>query len=233
MYIHYTGIKSRDVISLVTHNTVDFIVSFLAITNMGAIVQPLNSQYKREEFESYLADTMPKMIILDSTCIGNYGIIEASIALKIPLYTYFCGKPGDEASFSVHLSSIRRLKRTEHASVKIVVETDIALYLHTSGTTSQPKGVPLSHKNLVSSIMNISKTYDLTENDRTIIIMPLFHVHGLVAALLTTFATGCRFIVLCKPYATFFFRVFSYISKLQFNFDGCIVTINRRIRCFT
>jgi acyl-CoA synthetase (AMP-forming)/AMP-acid ligase II len=176
-------------VCLVTTNTIDFIISFFAISNMGAIAQPLNSAYKKAEFEWYLADTTPRMIIVDSTCIENMGIIEASDALNIPLYSYSCGGVTNDASLSVHLNSKCQMEKTEGA-VKVAGEEDIALYLHTSGTTSAPKGVPLSHRNLIASIVNISGTYDLTEIDRTLIIMPLYHVHGLVAALLSTLGSG-------------------------------------------
>jgi acyl-CoA synthetase (AMP-forming)/AMP-acid ligase II len=67
---------------------------------------------------------------------------------------------------------------------------DVALYLHTSGTTSAPKGVPLKHRNLIASVKNIIGTYDLCQGDRDIIVMPLFHVHGLVAGLMSSLAAG-------------------------------------------
>jgi acyl-CoA synthetase (AMP-forming)/AMP-acid ligase II len=62
--------------------------------------------------------------------------------------------------------------------------------LHTSGTTSRPKGVPLTHGNLMASIANIAATYQLTPRDRSLIVMPLFHVHGLLGATLSTLHTG-------------------------------------------
>ena len=58
---------------------------------------------------------------------------------------------------------------------------DIGLFLHTSGTTSRPKGVPLSHANLTASLRNIVATYEFTPADRSLLVMPLFHVHGLMA----------------------------------------------------
>lgn len=69
-------------------------------------------------------------------------------------------------------------------------DADAALFLHTSGTTSRPKGVPLTQANLASSIHHIKDWYELSPSDRTLIVMPLFHVHGLMAALLSTLAAG-------------------------------------------
>ena len=58
---------------------------------------------------------------------------------------------------------------------------DVGLFLHTSGTTSRPKGVPLTHANLAASLANIVATYELAPHDRSLLVMPLFHVHGLMA----------------------------------------------------
>ncbi len=63
---------------------------------------------------------------------------------------------------------------------------DVALFLHTSGTTSRPKGVPLTHSNLLVSLRNIVETYQLSESDCSLIVMPLFHVHGLLGATLSS-----------------------------------------------
>ncbi|KAH7293239.1 hypothetical protein KP509_28G017300 [Ceratopteris richardii] len=67
---------------------------------------------------------------------------------------------------------------------------DEALFLHTSGTTSRPKGVPLTQLNLSASIQHIIPAYELGPNDRTVIILPLFHVHGLMAGLLSSLVAG-------------------------------------------
>eukprot|EP00171_Calliarthron_tuberculosum_P017427 IDg17427t1 len=78
----------------------------------------------------------------------------------------------------------------EYPSTSMPAPSDIAMFLHTSGTTSRPKGVPLSHANLCASIGNIARTYELVRTDRTLLVMPLFHVHGLMSATLSTLATG-------------------------------------------
>jgi oxalate---CoA ligase len=74
---------------------------------------------------------------------------------------------------------------------------DIALVLHTSGTTSRPKIVPLTHANLLASASNIRNTLELADRDRCLNIMPLFHIHGLVAAILASLAAGGS--VFCTP----------------------------------
>src|SRR5262249_25749342 len=72
---------------------------------------------------------------------------------------------------------------------------DVALVLHTSGTTSRPKRVPLRHRNLAASVENIVATYALTPEDVSLCVMPLFHVHGLLASTLATFRSGGTVVV--------------------------------------
>lgn len=82
---------------------------------------------------------------------------------------------------------------------------DVGLFLHTSGTTSRPKGVPLTHANLAASLDNIVATYELTPPDRSLLVMPLFHVHGLMAgackSLALHFRTQFAFLQVCSPHA--------------------------------
>ena len=72
---------------------------------------------------------------------------------------------------------------------------DVALILHTSGSTGRPKRVPLSHANLSISANNVARSYDLSSADVSLCVMPLFHVHGLVASTLATLATGGTVVV--------------------------------------
>ena len=81
--------------------------------------------------------------------------------------------------------------------VRAASPDDIALVLHTSGTTSRPKIVPLAHQNIAASARNIRKTLALTANDRGLVIMPLFHIHGLIAALSAPLSAGGE--VCCSP----------------------------------
>jgi acyl-CoA synthetase (AMP-forming)/AMP-acid ligase II len=84
---------------------------------------------------------------------------------------------------------------------------DVALILHTSGSTGRPKRVPLTHANLSISARNVARSYALSEDDVSMCVMPLFHVHGLVASTLATLATGGTVIVPQKFNPLSFWRV--------------------------
>ncbi|HEX5666350.1 MAG TPA: AMP-binding protein, partial [Hyphomicrobium sp.] len=82
-------------------------------------------------------------------------------------------------------------------AVDLVRPEDVALILHTSGTTSRPKVVPLTQRNVCASAAHIVDTLRLTPGDRSLNIMPLFHIHGLIAGLLAPMAAGSA--VFCAP----------------------------------
>jgi acyl-CoA synthetase (AMP-forming)/AMP-acid ligase II len=103
--------------------------------------------------------------------------------LGIPVFTLI---PGQEAGSFIITGEV-----FASSSLKGLAEPDdVALVLHTSGTTSRPKIVPLTHANLLASAANIRNTLHLGEKDRCLNIMPLFHIHGLVAAILASLAAG-------------------------------------------
>lgn len=95
-----------------------------------------------------------------------------------------------------------------HSRMATAEAENIALVLHTSGTTDKPKAVPLTHRNLTTTMRNVKNTYELTPQDRTILVMPLFHIHGLLAGLLASLLAGGSVIVPPKFSATQFWDDF-------------------------
>ncbi|KAF8413157.1 hypothetical protein HHK36_001132 [Tetracentron sinense] len=149
-----------------------------------ATAAPLNAAYTADEFEFYLTDSESKLLLTSQE--GNQPAQAAAAKLNIPHTTATLSHGNGEITLS---SSHAEPKPGSLA--KIVNEpSDIALFLHTSGTTSRPKGVPLTQLNLAASVQNIKSVYKLTESDSTVIVLPLFHVHGLLAGLLSSLAAG-------------------------------------------
>jgi acyl-CoA synthetase (AMP-forming)/AMP-acid ligase II len=106
------------------------------------------------------------------------------------------------------VKELGKLKGNGSKSLEIAQPDDVALVLHTSGTTGRPKAVPLTHKNLTRTMKNIQATYDLGPSDRTYLVMPLFHVHGLLAGFLAPLASAGSVIVPQKFSATQFWSDF-------------------------
>jgi acyl-CoA synthetase (AMP-forming)/AMP-acid ligase II/acyl carrier protein len=103
---------------------------------------------------------------------------------------------------------------------------DVALVLHTSGTTSRPKIVPLTHANLCASAYNIRQTLALTSADRCLNVMPLFHIHGLVGVLLSSLSAGAS--VICSP-GFDAVEFFEWVETCQPSWYSAVPTIHQAI----
>jgi len=178
------GLGRGDRIAIALPNGLEVVASFLAASAVGAAA-PLNPAYRVEEFRFYLDDTGARALIVPPT--GCDAAREAA---------------GDQILIiNADLDDNGQVRFISNRTVgpPLVHEypnpDDIALVLHTSGTTSRPKRVPLSHRNLMVSARNVAATYQLTEEDVSLCIMPLFHVHGLVASTLATLLTGGTVVV--------------------------------------
>ena len=174
------GVGHGDRVAIDLPNGLESIISFLAVTAAGATAASLNPAYTAEEFRFYLEDIDPRALITPSE--GGEEAREAASASTIKI-----GASVDadgQVSFSI---------QETHASPSpagLPEPDDVALTLHTSGTTSRPKRVPLTHENLAISARNVAETYQLTADDVSLCVMPLFHIHGLVASTLATFFSG-------------------------------------------
>ncbi|KAL4595153.1 hypothetical protein ACB092_12G070800 [Castanea dentata] len=178
------GVHVGDVVALVFPNTVEFVIMFLAVIRARATAAPLNQAYTSDEFEFYLGDSESKLLLTSKE--GNASAQAAASKLKIPHTTATLS----EASAELTLSPTQSESNPDSVTKLTNEPTDVSLFLHTSGTTSRPKGVPLTQLNLAASVQNIKSVYKLTESDSTVIVLPLFHVHGLLAGLLSSLGAG-------------------------------------------
>ena len=180
------GVQPGRAVSIALPNGLEFMVVFLAVARAGAIAAPLNPAYTADEFKFYMEDAEAQLAILPE---GEHAAREAAAQLGVPTI---------EASLDAAGRTV--LSRggdalTARRDAPAPSPDDVALFLHTSGTTSRPKGVPLTHGNLAASIKNISDTYALTPDDIAMVVMPLFHVHGLIGVSLSTLSTGGSLVI--------------------------------------
>jgi acyl-CoA synthetase (AMP-forming)/AMP-acid ligase II len=174
------GIGRGDRVAIVLPNGVENIVSFLAVTASGATAAPLNPAYTREEFVFCLEDVHSKAVITSSSVSDaiKEAIPEQTIDVRVGINS--AGK----------IRFLNRNKNGFPVMKEQIGSEDIALVLHTSGTTCRPKLVPISHRNLMNGAKNVAETYDLGHEDVSLCVMPLFHIHGLVASTLATIFSG-------------------------------------------
>ncbi|KAG6413964.1 hypothetical protein SASPL_126680 [Salvia splendens] len=178
------GLKPGDVVALTFPNTVEYVIMFLAVIRARATAAPLNSAYTFDEFDFYLSDSESKLLITSEE--GNEQAQAAAAKLNIPHLSAALPNGESEITLFPNQSDVD----AESVAKLTNDPSDVALFLHTSGTTSRPKGVPLTQHNLFSSVENIKSVYKLTESDSTVIVLPLFHVHGLLAGLLSSLGAG-------------------------------------------
>ncbi|WP_375469484.1 acyl--CoA ligase [uncultured Nostoc sp.] len=176
------GLKRGDRIAIAMTNGSPMAITFLAAALCGTAA-PLNPKYKQEEFAFYYEDTQANALITLSE--GP----EAAIAAVTPNMILINAKVNTDGTLSFELVKTGS-EPAESWNPVAPNADDLAMILHTSGTTSRPKRVPIRHRNLIASASNIIGAYSLTAADTTLCLMPLFHIHGLVGCLLATLASG-------------------------------------------
>lgn len=216
----FDSAKAQTSIAISLVNNLELVASFLAITNGSRIAAPLNPNYKKDEFDFYLNDLHAKAVIVPKGAHNdrNSAIFKSSKDHGVYLVEVWWDDRRRRVEYEIfnHSSSTPL-----YSSLKLPVfynnyttfpgtakPNEVALILHTSGTTGRPKTVPLTHANISRSMHNIANTYKLTSKDKTYVVMPLFHVHGLIGALLSTLHTQGTAIIPTKFSASQFWSDF-------------------------
>jgi acyl-CoA synthetase (AMP-forming)/AMP-acid ligase II len=173
------GLGRGDRIAIVMNNGPEVILTFFAAALCGTAA-PLNPKYKQEEFAFYYEDTQAKALITLP------GAAELAHAAAAPEMMIVAATPTADGTLAFEAT---RGAGAGH-SPALAQPDDVAMILHTSGTTSRPKRVPIRHRNLAASAHNIMGTYSLNPDDVALCVMPLFHIHGIVASMLSTLTSG-------------------------------------------
>ena len=187
------GVCRGDRVAIALPNGLPAIVAFLAASIAGTAA-PLNPAYPYEEFVFFLRDTDAKVLLCPP--VGAEFARSAAADLKIPVFSVGMTDKG-----IVHLHDAPSGKKAVEPT-----PDDIALILHTSGSTGRPKRVPLRHFNLAVSAANIANTYALSDEDVSLCVMPLFHIHGLIGSAMSTLLSGGTLVVPTKFNALSFWR---------------------------
>ncbi|HVB06796.1 MAG TPA: AMP-binding protein [Acidimicrobiales bacterium] len=180
------GIERGDRVALALGNSPDFIELLLAIIALGAAAAPLNPAYTADEFGFYLGDVQPRLLLLPESqpaaraAAGEAGVATATVAAAA----------GGPPAVTVDGHEL-----TAEAPYEAGLPDDVAIVLHTSGTTSRPKQVPLRQRNVMATVRTIAAHYALGPDDVSFCVMPLFHVHGLVASTFSALASGGSIVV--------------------------------------
>jgi acyl-CoA synthetase (AMP-forming)/AMP-acid ligase II len=186
------GIGRNDRVAIVLPNGPEMATCFMACAS-GVTSAPLNPAYRADEFEFYLSDLNAKALIVEQGSTSP--AVEVAQKLGVRLIELV---PDTAAGGQLHARPTRAgAGGTASPNGGYAQPDDVSMVLHTSGTTSRPKIVPLSQGNLAASASNIRNTLQFTAADCGLNIMPLFHIHGLIAGVLAPLAAGSQ--VFCTP----------------------------------
>jgi acyl-CoA synthetase (AMP-forming)/AMP-acid ligase II len=192
-----SGLKPGDCVAMVLPNGLEFLIVFLALTRARLIAALLNPACKSNEIRFYVEDSRPQAIVAEG---ANVAVREGTTGLDLPIWQPRVGSQG--------LVQLPELPAASRTSIDAPGPDDVALFAYTSGTTGRPKCVPLTHANVLWSSRNIAEHYALTAADRSLVVLPLFHGHGLIGATLSTLASGGSVIVPPRFSASEFWRLF-------------------------
>jgi acyl-CoA synthetase (AMP-forming)/AMP-acid ligase II len=186
------GVGRNASVAIVLPNGPEMASAFVCIA-AGATTAPLNPGYSRDEFEFYLADLEAELLVVQE------GVETPALAAAQKLGIDVAVLSFSETDPAGVFTLVGKPSATPVAADQggFAESGDIALVLHTSGTTSRPKIVPLSQENICASAAHVAASIELTMEDRCLNIMPLFHIHGLIAAVLASFGVGAS--IVCTP----------------------------------
>jgi oxalate---CoA ligase len=185
------NIGRNDRVALVLPNGPAMASAFVAVA-AAATAAPLNPAYRADEFEFYLSDLRAKALIVERGSDSPALAVARKLSVRVIELVADAAAPAGAFKLAALDATAAGQCQTGPAQAG-----DIALILHTSGTTSRPKIVPLSQRNVCASAQHIRATLAFDAADRGLNVMPLFHIHGLMAGLLAPLAAGGS--VYCTP----------------------------------
>jgi acyl-CoA synthetase (AMP-forming)/AMP-acid ligase II len=212
------GIGRGDRVATVLHGGPEAASAFLCIA-AGATAAPLNPAYRHDEYEFYLSDLRARALVVEAGI--DSPARAAAREQSIPIIELHPQREKGAGRFTLEpLGPARgRVERGGFGE-----GDDTALVLHTSGTTARPKIVPLLQRNVLASARHISATLALEPGDVCLNIMPLFHIHGLMAGTLASLAAGAQ--VCCPPHFTAL-KFFAWLDEVRPTWYTAVPTMHQ------
>ncbi len=218
------GIARNDRVAIVLPNGPEMAAAFIAI-GCAATTAPLNPAYRAEEYRFYLGDLKAKALVVEGGSATPAAAVAKELGIAILELDVPAGAPA--GVFTLSGAGAGQAATPGPAEAPEPAEAqDTALVLHTSGTTSRPKMVPLSQANICASAHNIAQTLNLGPADRCLNIMPLFHIHGLMAAVLASLGAGAS--IFCSPGFNAL-KFFAWLAEARASWYTAVPTMHQAI----
>jgi acyl-CoA synthetase (AMP-forming)/AMP-acid ligase II len=174
------GLLPGDRAGLRAHSNAEFVVGMLAASRAGLVVVPLDPALPAADQRARITAAGGRVVLVDGNALGETGETRPHWPISVTV--------GGDGAITAHLDTGQAASPASAGPDGL--RPDDALIMFTGGTTGAPKMVPWTHDNIATSVGNVVASYRLGPDDATVAVMPLFHGHGLIAALLSTLASG-------------------------------------------
>jgi acyl-CoA synthetase (AMP-forming)/AMP-acid ligase II len=176
------GLRAGDRVALRAYSNAEFVVGLLAASRAGLVVVLLDPALPAAEQHARVTAAGARVVLVDGDAPDK------TRESGLPCWPISVSLQPDAGSTAGHVDATSA-PATAYAT-PAGLQSDDALIMFTGGTTGSPKMVPWTHGNIASSVHDVIATYGLGPDDATVAVMPLFHGHGLIAALLSSLASG-------------------------------------------
>ena len=217
--LHQAGVGRTDRVAIVLPNGPEMAAAFVTIAQ-AATTAPLNPAYREDEYAFYLEDLKARALVVEAGYDGP--ALAAASRMGMTVLRVEVAADAPAGAFGLRADA----PAEPAADTGAPQADDVALILHTSGTTSRPKIVPLLQSNVAASAVNIRESLALTAADRCLNVMPLFHIHGLIAAVSASLAAGGS--IWCAP-GFDALRFFGWMREAQPTWYTAVPTMHQAI----
>ena len=185
------GLQPGDRVALFLENSPAFVVAYLGTQLAGGIVVLVNTQYRQVELTHILTDAGVRLCVTSAAGADALRALELPALSTLVIVGALSDTPQEGSLEQIPLAAFVALGDAGARQPLALPTPDAPAAIgYTSGTTGRSKGALLSHRNLISHITALTAAWRWTDQDRLLLTLPLFHVHGLMVGLHGTFFTG-------------------------------------------
>jgi len=208
-FLREKGVLPGDKVAILSENSVNWGIAYFAITSIGAVGVPIMTEFKAVEIHHILRHSESKALFVSSKQYEKVEEFKSDVLTTTILLDDFSIIPDETKNDKIKAAMAEGLKefqKIKFAALKMVglandkiKEDDLALILYTSGTTGHSKGVMLTHKNIVYDAQASVKLVNMSEQDRLLSILPLYHTYEATLGLVTPILSGAAIYYMKKP----------------------------------
>jgi long-chain acyl-CoA synthetase len=178
------GVGAGDKVAIISSSMPNWGVSYFAVTTAGMVAVPILPDFTSEELDLILEHSEAKAILVSDK-----------------LYTKLSQRITERMNIIIRTKNLNAIAQnvTERAEKRIPEPDDLAVIIYTSGTTSKPKGVMLTHYNIAMQLTVVPSLFDYNENDELLSILPLAHTYECTLGMIFPFARGARIHYMDRP----------------------------------